>query len=210
MNIKLRIIDNQHIPVLPSLTNDLSENLTTDVKLDVLTLQEVDINFANIIKYLKTVSEKIIEHSGVLGGLNAETLEELIKAAEQIKNISKKIESINEEIVNTKSDLEAFKIQTNDSLSRKIENVKTVNGVDINGVGNAEININRTQFVNHLTDISVNEMGSIAILECKTNIIFNNQYSGQMLFNDVFQTMQGVWRCIGVLESKKGLFIRVA
>lgn len=210
MNVRLRIINNQQVPELPSFTDSKEDNLTTDVKLDVLTHQEVDRNFANIITWLKTVSDKIIEQSTVLKQLDPENMEKLLAAAEQIQTITDDIKSLETKYNQVNNDLTNYKTSNDLALSRKLEFVKTINGTDITGSGNAEINITRTQFTNHLTNIGINEIGSIAILDSKTTLVFNNLYAGSGLSTDTYAYMQGTWKCTGKLSDTKGLFIRVS
>ncbi|HHI9584698.1 TPA: hypothetical protein ACQCWR_001613 [Campylobacter jejuni] len=210
MNVRLRIINNQQVPELPSFTDSKEDNLTTDVKLDVLTHQEVDRNFANIITWLKTVSDKIVEQSIVLKQLDPENMEKLLKAAEQIQTITDDIKSLETKYNQVNNDLTNYKTSNDLALSKKLDSIKTINGTDITGSGNAEINITRTQFTNHLTNIGINEIGSIAILDSKTTLIFNNLYAGSGLSTDTYAYMQGTWKCTGKISDTKGLFIRVS
>ncbi|QOI69477.1 hypothetical protein F379_191 [Campylobacter phage F379] len=210
MNVRLRIINNQQVPELPSFTDSKEDNLTTDVKLDVLTHQEVDRNFANIITWLKTVSDKIIEQSTVLKQLDPENMEKLLKAAEQIQTITDDIKSLETKYNQVNNDLTNYKTSNDLALSKKLDSIKTINGTDITGSGNAEINITRTQFTNHLTNIGINEIGSIAILDSKTTLVFNNLYAGSGLSTDTYAYMQGTWKCTGKISDTKGLFIRVS
>ena len=210
MNVRLRIINNQQIPELPSFTESKDDNLTTDVKLDVLTHQQVDRNFANIITWLKTVSDKIIEHAGVLKRLDPENMEKLLEAAEQIQTISDDIKSLETKYNQVNTDLTNYKVSNDSALSRKLDSVKTINGTDITGSGNADINITRNQFTSHLTNIGINEVGSIAVLDSINTLIFNNLYAGSGLSTDTYAYMQGTWKCIGKLSDNKGLFIRVS
>ena len=210
MNVRLRIINNQQIPELPSFTESKDDNLTTDVKLDVLTHQEVDRNFANIITWLKTVSDKIIEHSEVLKRLDPENMEKLLEAAEQIQTISDDIKSLETKYNQINTDLTNYKVSNDSALSRKLDSGKTISGTDITGSGNADINITRNQFTSHLTNIGINEVGSIAVLDSRNTLIFNNLYAGSGLSTDTYAYMQGTWKCIGKLSDNKGLFIRVS
>ncbi|QXO06332.1 hypothetical protein [Campylobacter jejuni] len=210
MNVRLRIINNQQVPELPSFTDSKEDNLTTDVKLDVLTHQEVDRNFANIITWLKTVSDKIIEQSTVLKQLDPENMEKLLAAAEQIQTITDDIKSLETKYNQVNNDLTNYKTSNDLALSKKLDSIKTINGTDITGSGNAEINITRTQFTNHLTNIGINEIGSIAILDSKTTLVFNNLYAGSGLSTDTYAYMQGTWKCTGKISDTKGLFIRVS
>ena len=210
MNVRLRIINNQQIPELPSFTESKDDNLTTDVKLDVLTHQEVDRNFANIITWLKTISDKIIEQSEVLKRLDLENMEKLLEASEQIQTISDDIKSLETKYNQVNTDLTNYKVSNDSALSRKLDSVKTINGTDITGSGNADINITRNQFTSHLTNIGINEVGSIAVLDSINTLIFNNLYAGSGLSTDTYAYMQGTWKCIGKLSDNKGLFIRVS
>lgn len=210
MNVRLRIINNQQVPELPSFTDSKEDNLTTDVKLDVLTHQEVDRNFANIITWLKTVSDKIIEQSTVLKQLDPENMEKLLAAAEQIQTITDDIKSLETKYNQVNNDLTNYKTSNDLALSKKLDSIKTINGTDITGSGNAEINITRTQFTNHLTNIGINEIGSIAILDSKTTLVFNNLYAGSGLSTDTYAYMQGTWKRTGKISDTKGLFIRVS
>ena len=210
MNVRLRIINNQQIPELPSFTESKDDNLTTDVKLDVLTHQEVDRNFANIITWLKTISDKIIEQSEVLKRLDPENMEKLLEASEQIQTISDDIKSLETKYNQVNTDLTNYKVSNDSALSRKLDSVKTINGTDITGSGNADINITRNQFTSHLTNIGINEVGSIAVLDSRNTLIFNNLYAGSGLSADTYAYMQGTWKCIGKLSDIKGLFIRVS
>ena len=210
MNVRLRIINNQKIPELPSLTKNSSDNLTTDVKLDVLTHQEVDRNFANIITWLKTSADKLLEHQDLLGNLSPESLEKLAQASLQIIELTENLQIQKEKLDSLENAFNKFKESTNTALERKIENIKTINGVDIKGIGNAEINISRYQFTNHFNDISLTESGSIGIFECKINLIENQLYAGSNLSNSIFAYMQGTWKCLGIISGKRGLFKRIS
>lgn len=210
MNVRLRIINNQQVPELPSFTESKDDNLTTDVKLDALTHQEVDRNFANIITWLKTVSDKIIENSAALKEVDPENMEKLLKAAEQIQTISDGIKGLETKFNQVNNDLMNYKATNDLAVAKKLDSVKTINGVDIKGSGSANINITRSQFTSHLTNIGINEVGSIAVLDSRNTLIFNNLYAGSGLSTDTYAYMQGTWKCIGKLSDNKGLFIRVS
>ncbi|CCH63603.1 putative minor tail assembly protein [Campylobacter phage CP21] len=137
-------------------------------------------------------------------------MEKLLKAAEQIQTISDDIKSLETKYNQVNNDLTNYKTSNDLALSKKLDSIKTINGTDITGSGNAEINITRTQFTNHLTNIGINEIGSIAILDSKTTLVFNNLYAGSGLSTDTYAYMQGTWKCTGKISDTKGLFIRVS
>ncbi|EAL4082798.1 hypothetical protein DFW61_10690, partial [Campylobacter coli] len=116
-------------------------------------------------------------------------MEKLLEAAGQIQTISDDIKSLETKHNQVNNDLTNYKVSNDLALSKKLDSVKTINGIDIKGSGNVDINITRTQFTNHLTNIGINEIGSIAILDSKTTLVFNNLYAGSSLSTDTYAYM---------------------
>lgn len=209
MNINLRIIKNKQIDDVPSLTNDLNDNLHISTKNETLTMQEVDTNFISIVKYLKIIAKLLREHSNILESLTPERIQDFSNVLDRVERLTFSSENLKQHQIEQDNNFNTYKNDIQNKLNRKIENIKTLNGINILGVGNTQINISRSQFTEHLNDIAISEIGSIIICNSRVAIIFNNTYAGSNLWNESYETFQGTWKCIGKISDKVGMFKRI-
>lgn len=209
MNINLRIIKNKQIDDVPSLTNDLNDGLHILTKNETLTMQEVDTNFISIVKYLRIIAKLLREHSNILESLTPERIQDFSNVLDRVEMLTFSNENLKQHQIEQDNNFNTYKNDIQNKLNRKIENIKTLNGVNITGVGNTQINISRNQFTEHLNDIAISEIGSIIICNSRVAIIFNNTYAGSNLWNESYETFQGTWKCIGKISDKVGMFKRI-
>lgn len=107
MEVKLRIINNEKIPELKSLTGDENDKLTTYVKKDILTHQEVDKNFEALINYIKTLVDFVeIQNSTLNIYINKlDTFIDNTNNSDNNSNTNNSFEYINEQLIKIQNDI---------------------------------------------------------------------------------------------------------
>ncbi len=205
MNIKLRIINNQNIPVLPSLTGLVGDKLTTSVKGNILSHQEVDNNFSNIILYLKTIVDVLMRNSNKLDQISIADIDNLRNLSDTLAETLNNVNTNKDDIKVIKDNISNIRLE----LDRKVENIKIINGHDIRGEGSITLNINQSQFLDHLTNIGFGEVGCICLLKSSKYLQINNIYSASSLHEENINNLQGSWRCLGKISDNHGLFQRL-
>lgn len=208
--LTLRVNNANLTPIVKRLY-ETSKNIRAFTKYDTLSYSEMDFNFEAIMYYLVDVKSAIDELRNVTGiGTDKIVKEsELNVVSEKVQNLINSFNSFENNLLLYKNSLVEKFNEINTELNKKLENVKHVNSVDITGTGNATINISERQFKEHMTNIGFLEVGSYAILESHGNISTNQSYKGSDLYFDGVNTTQGTWRCMGLLENNKGLFLRI-
>lgn len=210
-NIRFRIRNNNDVQKLQSV-NDSGFEVTSDVKLETLTHQEVDSNFAILINYLKSIANEIDSINSLIKALDPETLKNINSKLTEFRELKSNLETLNKKFESHLVDFKTFKNLTTSELAKKLESVKTINGQDITGKGATILNISRTQFTTHLTDIRTPEVGTISILNTKASPTYNELYKGDFLYIESTPDFKvpGTWRCIGIINNSTALYIRLA
>ena len=144
--------------------------------------------------------------------VDPETLKNINSKLTEFNALKSELSSLNKKFDSHLENFKTFKNLTTSELAKKLESVKTINGQDITGKGATILNISRTQFTTHLTDIRTPEVGTISILNTKASPTYNELYKGDFLYIESTPDFKvpGTWRCIGIINNSTALYIRLA